>query len=153
MRLSALAFSTWTVFAATTSGTGPRKTEAPVTGRRIVSTPVGCRSANAFANEFRDFAVSVLTGTDSSSMAERQAWDIPAVADTAIVFETDSATCNRAAQAHAAKIGADTANPPPVFLLRAGPTRYVAFNGFNVSDSFLYFVFDSTFQYLGTIGS
>lgn len=122
------------------AGSTPRQTPAS-----------SCRATDDFASEYRDFVVGVDTGTDSESVALRQAWNIPAVQPSEIVFISDSATCTSAARAHAVQVQGDTLNPPSVWVLRVGSTRYIVFNGSRAGEYLLYFVFDAAFQYLETI--
>jgi hypothetical protein len=124
---------------------------API-NRRTVG-PAGCGNPNGFAQEFRSYVVDVMTSTDSGFVAERQDWQLPSVDSSQITFVADSATCDRAAIAHALRIGGDTASRPKVFVLGVGNTRYIVFNGGRVGESFLYYVFDSSFTYLSMIGS
>ncbi len=94
-----------------------------------------------------------MSSADSGFVAERQDWQLPSVDTSQIAFVSDSTTCDRAAIAHALKIGGDTANRPKVFVMSVGNTRYIVFNGNRIGESFLYYVFDSSFTYLSMIGS
>ena len=150
-RLMAMASFVFTVAAVDNRTPVPILSGAPV-GRRTIG-PVGCASPNGFAQEFRSYVADVTSSTDSGFIAERQDWQLPSIDSSQIVFVTDSAACDRAAIAHALKIGGDTASRPKVFVLGVGNTRYIVFNGDRVGESFLYYVFDSSFTYLTMIGS
>lgn len=114
---------------------------------------VACGTPAGWATDFRNHVSEVATGTDSASIETRTLWNIPAVADSQVAFVSDSAKCERAAHAHAVAANLDTTNPPPVFLIRVGPTRYFAFNGQRVGEFMLYYLFDSAFVKLTAIGS
>ena len=135
-----------------TAGTSQAAARPSLNKSRAAST-TACRTPDGFANNFRSYASRVLTGTTTASAAMRQAWNVPATSDSEIVFVTDSATCAQAAFAHAVRAHTDTILPAAVYLIRAGSTRYIAFNGERVGEYLIHFVFDSTFQYLGSIGS
>jgi hypothetical protein len=110
-----------------------------------------CLATDDFANEYRDYVLEVDTGTDVESVRLREGWNIPAVQPSEIAFVSDSATCAAAAVAHAVKVQEDTVNPPSVWVLRVGTTRYIVFNGHRAGEFLVYFVFDTAFQYLETI--
>jgi hypothetical protein len=114
---------------------------------RVRSAPIACAPPDAFANAFREWAVGVATGADSTA-GERTALGITVLPDTAIAFVTDSTLCDTAAHKHAIQARQDTIAPPPVYLLRLGATRYVAFNGARSGEFHSYFVFDQAFTFL-----
>jgi len=108
-----------------------------------------CRVVDGYASDLRLYVVQVATGTDSASAATRAAWNIPAIADSSqIRFVSDSTQCTRAAHAHAIAERADTLNPPPVYLLRVGSTRYVAYNGARAGEFLVHYVLDDQFNVL-----
>lgn len=121
--------------------------------RSATAATVACRAQDTLAVMFRNYVVQVATGTDSTSISLRTSWNIPEVADTSVVFVTDSVLCSSAAIAQASVEGDDVNNPPPVHLLRVGTTRYVAWNYSRRSEYYEYLVFDTEFQLLSTIGT
>jgi hypothetical protein len=95
-----------------------------------IPSSVGCRAVDGFAADLRAYVIDVTTGADSLSAATRSAWNVPSISDTTqVVFVRDTIACTLAAIAHARAEKQDTLNPPPVYLLAVGSTRYVAFNG------------------------
>src|SRR5690242_16462697 len=114
-----------------------------------LASSVGCRAADGFANDLRSYVIDVTTGTDSLSAATRSAWNVPFISDTIrVLFVTDTTACTRAAIAHARAQRRDALNPPPVFLLAVGSTRYVAFNGARAGEFFVHYVLDAQFNVL-----
>jgi hypothetical protein len=119
--------------------------------RSFVTEAVACRPTDAVAEDYRLYATGVITGSDSVSGVLRAAWNVPQVDSSQITFVLDSATCDQGARAHAIAAAQDTLNPPPVHVLRVGPTRYIAFNLAKAGEYLVYFVFDSTFHFLKAI--
>jgi hypothetical protein len=108
---------------------------------------MACATPDVFANAFRDWVVGIAAGGDSTAVT-RATLGITVLPDTAISFVTDVALCDTAARRHAIQAGQDTLAPPPVYLLRLGTTRYVAFNGARSGEYHSYFVFDQAFNFL-----
>jgi hypothetical protein len=113
----------------------------------VRNTPTACAPPDQFAYAFRDWAVSLASGGDSTA-ADRVTIGIPTLADTAIVFVSDSALCDLAAKQHAIRARQDTVSPRPVYLLRLGTSRYVAFNGARAGEYHAYFIFDTAFNFV-----
>jgi hypothetical protein len=114
---------------------------------------VACRSWNATADGFRLFITALDTSTADTNATRREFWHIAQVPASEITFVTDSATCDRAARAHAASVNGDTITPYPVHVLRVGPARFIAFNFTRVGEWFHYAILDSSFAIIGTRGS
>ena len=112
-----------------------------------------CRSPDDFASGTRYWVIEVATDTDSVMVATRAQWNIGTLDSSAIAFVHDSVTCYRGARAHAVAAGQDTISPPAVYLLRIGPTRYLAWNGVVEHGWLMQFLFDSSFVLLERIGS
>lgn len=132
---------------------------ALISGSRIAngkSFPVAttlCRAVDDFSSGTRFWVIEVASSTDSVMAATRAEWGIATLDSTAIVFVQDSITCARGARAHAIAAGQDTLSPPSVYLLRIGPTRYMAWNGVVAHGSLIQFLFDSSFALLDALGS
>lgn len=114
-----------------------------------MSSTLLCRGEDGFATDLRSYVIDVAAGTDSLSMETRAAWNIPAISDsTQIVFVSDSTKCARAAVAHAVAEHVDSLNPPPVYLLGVGTTRYITFNGARAGEFLVHYVLDQNFNVL-----
>jgi hypothetical protein len=113
------------------------------------ASSVGCRAVDGFATDLRAYVIDVTTGTDSLSAATRSAWNVPSISDTTqVVFVSDTTACTQAAIAHARAEKRDTLNPPAVYLLAVGSTRYVAFNGARAGEFLVSYVLDAQFNVL-----
>ena len=121
-----------------------------VSAHRVHSAPtVGCRAVDGYATDLRSYVIEVTTGTDSSSAAMRSAWNVPFISDTTrVAFVSDTTACTRAAIAHARAERQGPLNPPPVYLLAIGSTRYVAYNGARAGEFFVHYVLDAQFNVL-----
>lgn len=73
------------------------------------------------------------------------------VHDSLISIVTDSATCARIALAYARAARSDTVNLTQLYLLRVGPTRYVADYAEHVGEYSAERVFDSNYVMLRLI--
>jgi hypothetical protein len=111
----------------------------------LPSTFVGCGLQTEFSDDFRGYVVDLDTASDAESAELRDTLRLPVVDTSLIQFETDSATCHRAAVAHARQLDMDTLNPERVWALRVGSTRYIVFNGTLMGEHFVRIVFDSGF--------
>ena len=97
---------------------------------RPLSAQANCRPASGFANNLVIYIRELATETaDTQLINTRIRYDLPSVPDTAVALVTDDAICGAAALAFARNVGADTLAPPPVTVVRVGPTRYVVYNG------------------------
>ena len=146
MRRSALVLAPGlavTLLAACSAMRGPA---APSPGR--------CVEGRGAADDFRTWIVELTTSADSERVEMRQALQLPQTADSsAVAFETDPRICTRGAAAMAA-VQKDSAQPPsPVYLLRVGADRYIAWNYSRAGEFFEYYVFDRTFKLLEIIGT
>ena len=102
-----------------------------------------CVRGEGAAADFRVWIQELATTADSEEAEMRDSLKLPRLADTSLVaFETDPAICARAAEAFA-RATRDTTRPArPVYLLRVGPDRYIAWNYSRVGEFFVYYVFD-----------
>jgi hypothetical protein len=98
-------------------------------------------------DDFREFVIETLVTEDS---AELHYLGLAPVDTSAVVFVTaaDSVTCRLAAEAHARHHGDDITNPPPVYVLRVGATRYFVFNYTKMGEYHIYSIFDQDFEHV-----
>ena len=110
----------------------------------------GCMATDATTMVLRDAIVQGASASDSVSAAFRAQNAIPPVPSADVQVVTDSATCVRAATAlteHSTE-GAS----PRAWVLRVGPTRYVALNyKQRAQDAYFAVVFDSAFAKIGVM--
>lgn len=133
-------------FLATTLATAAdARTQTPIAP--IQGGPIACRTNDSFALNFRDYIASFISRTDSTGVDDREAWDLLPASDTSAYFISDLAKCDLAARVHAKAVEDDTLDPPEVFLLRAGPSRYIAFNATNMGGRLVYALLDSTLTF------
>jgi len=79
-------------------------------------------AGDAFSDVFRDWAVGIASGGDSTA-AHREDTRYPVLADSAIVFSADPALCATAARQHPLAAGEDKLASLLVHLLRLGTYR------------------------------
>src|SRR4051812_14415578 len=93
-----------------------------------------CLAASPAAEDQRTYITTFVTTAADSE--DRAGWDLPAVAADSIAFVTaDSTACARGALAHARILHQDTLAPDPIYLLKVGATRFVAFNFSSVAST------------------
>lgn len=118
-----------------------------------------CRDSSDFS-EFsalaRERVVSIATGTDSTAAYFRSITELVPVATAAeVAYVSDSLVCRAAADAMGARDippKDHTAFPDGIWVLAAGPTRYVVFDGTQyAAGSYWLMVFDQNFNILGAI--
>jgi hypothetical protein len=109
--------------------------------------PQFCLAPSDAAQDFREFVMANLVSDDSTDL---QGSGLSTVDTAEVVFVTaaDSLTCRQAAEAHAARHGEDVTNPPPVYVLRAGATRYFVFNYTKQGEYHAYSIFDENFHHV-----
>jgi hypothetical protein len=113
-----------------------------------------CASSWSYSEAFRDQIVSIVTATDTGTVRIRQGFGLPAAADTAVVFETDSTACAQAAGAFNAELARYGGTPGAVWVLRVGTTRFIVFDHRQKTGEFYdHMVFDENFVYKLTITS
>jgi hypothetical protein len=82
-----------------------------------------------------------------SSPGQPAMYELHATDSSQVYWVTDSSSCRRASVAVASHFAAHTLTPPAVYLLRLGPTRFMAWN----SVRRLYFAMDEDFRYVTLI--
>jgi hypothetical protein len=82
-----------------------------------------------------------------SSPGQPAMYKLHATDSSQVYWVSDTSTCRQAAVAVATHFEADTLLPPAVYLLRLGPTRYLAFNYVRK----VYVVLDAEFGYVTRI--
>src|SRR4051794_13980412 len=75
------------------AGTPPRAQHLEPGKSTHSALVTACRAPDGFANNFRAYAGRVVSGSSTSSVSLRQAWNIPAAADSEVVFVSDSTLC------------------------------------------------------------
>jgi hypothetical protein len=104
----------------------------------------GCRSETFSGVEHQAQVIRQLVSATS-----RTTWRLPYIADTSEVhFVQDTTLCRTAAIELAKLQGDDTLTAPPVYLLRVGPTRFVAFNYHKVGQWYVFAIFDESFRHV-----
>jgi len=110
----------------------------------------GCMATDATTVILRDALVTGASAPDSANATFRAQNNIPLVPAANVQVVMDSATCVRAAGALAESSSEGTSRR--AWVLRVGPTRFVALNyKQRASDAYFAVVFDSAFAKLGVI--
>jgi hypothetical protein len=122
--------------------------EAPPAG--IMSNGV-CRPPSEASDDRLAFFTDVVTRTDEENTALRQAVMLLRVTTTpAVTLVADDSICAAVAAAVEAFLG-DGLTRSSLWVLRAGPERYVAFDGSQDHGWSVHWVFDSSLNYLSTV--
>lgn len=122
--------------------------------RPRTATLISCRKPTPGWEAIREYTIEVSNATSAPYTMERDSNSIPVgLVDSAVYFLSDSTLCHRAAHAHAREVGDDTINPDSVFLLRAGPTRYITGSSAHLGKYYIRVIFDTAFVKLSAIGS
>ena len=104
----------------------------------------------------RDYLVGVVTGTDSTSVATRTAYHLPAVAASKITVVTSASVCHQAGDAYHAAI-TDPGTPAgsrTLVVIKVSTSRYVVLDlNQRMGEFELHYVFDSKWSPLVAFGS
>ncbi|MGH9894261.1 MAG: hypothetical protein ACREA0_20210 [bacterium] len=97
------------------------------------------------------FVVRLVTGTDSATVATRDALQLPAVAPSKVTVVTTATVCNKAGDAYHAAV--TPAGTPPVsrtlVVVKVGSTRYVVLDPNELRGEFeSNIVFDAKWNFL-----
>lgn len=104
----------------------------------------------------RDYVVSLVTATDSATIAIRNRYNLPAVAASKVTVVTSGSVCNQAGAAyHAAVTNPGTpAISRTLVVLKVSTTRYVVLDPNQHAGEFaLHVVFDKNWNDLAGFGS
>ena len=108
-----------------------------------------CAPGQGAAADFRDWIARIVTSADSEDVAQQTSLQLEPVGSTrAVAFERDPQRCAEAAVAVARAANAASTSPTPVYLLRVGRTRYVAWSYVRAGEFFVYYVFDRQLKLL-----
>jgi hypothetical protein len=112
-----------------------------------------CRESEESEDDVRSWILWLVTEADTRAKALRPGTSLPKLTDSSEVYLVlDEEICFKAAQAVAAVFGDDTLRPPPVHVLRVGPTRFVAYNYLENGHTFYFPILDEQFRYIISIG-
>ncbi|MFL5575050.1 MAG: hypothetical protein ACJ79S_03650 [Gemmatimonadaceae bacterium] len=118
---------------------------------RELGAPVAaCLPAGAAAQQLAVHVTELVTRTDAATVRVRDAVKLLSVSASAVTVVADERTCQSAANAYQANLdAAATTAAPPVYVIAAGPKRYVVWNpGYRVGEFGLVAVMDNRFNYL-----
>jgi hypothetical protein len=111
-------------------------------------SPVACGAPSASSASGAAGVRRLISGSAPSDSAWRASVKLPAMSASSVVFVTSDSLCDVAARA-VANLSSPAAPIQPVWLLSAGPNRYVVFGSGRMSaDRLLGSLFDSTFTWL-----
>lgn len=121
-------------FATASGGRPPFAREAP---------QPRCIPSDSADHGFAAHIKRLLVARAGEDAEERASWRLAPGSDTSLVrFESDPATCAKAALVHARALGRDTVDVTPVFVLRAGPDRLIVYNGARTGEFETFLVLD-----------
>jgi hypothetical protein len=125
----------------------------PASAQSPTPTPPGCRSQRWSGTEnAQAWITSIVTGTDSTSQAQRSAFNLPAVAASEVAYETDPTVCIAVVAAFRTAVSRHGGAAGGAWVLRVGTTRFIVFDGKQRTGEFEdHYVFDEQLRYLGTI--
>jgi hypothetical protein len=121
----------------------------------LVPAPLAgqCLGSSVLSTRVQQLLTPVLQGSDSASIHLRHAYNLVQVENPqGIAYVSDSALCHTAALALGALQEPVRDYSRGVWVLKAGPTRFIVFDGTQWgAGSRHLIVFDSTFEVIGSI--
>lgn len=113
-----------------------------------------CAPSSITATQLLEYYTGLVTGADSDAVHARNAYKLLPAPASEVRMETIAAVCDSAALAYGRLLAPADAAPAPVWVIRAGPSRYIVFNfAYSGRAGTLLVVFDATFQDLSMIAS
>ena len=110
-----------------------------------------CKGPDAYSNRHLAFIQGVVTSTETKTSQWRALVQLPNISDTLVTLVADSTTCATALAAYNDAADLEGGPAADLYLIRVGPTRYVASNPAFPSGEFVsQFVFDSAFALKAT---
>jgi hypothetical protein len=118
-------------------------------------TTTACHAADWQSDDLLAYVRTLVTSSDSETVAFRTTIGLPAVDSAHVVLATnaaDAALCEEARAAFIPHFKADTLQIPTVYVVTIGPTRYLVTDlQSHVGEYTALYVFDEHFSLLGAI--
>lgn len=146
-------FLVGTALALTTSagaGHEPRETGIPTAGP---STLARCDTSTVWAQNDRDYVVSIVTATGSTADRMRSAARLPPLRASDVVVVANDSVCTAAYNAHIrTKYQGDTTRIRAIMLIQAGRDRFIVDDAHRRAGEWsLLDIYDGAFNYLDSI--
>jgi hypothetical protein len=107
---------------------------------------IPCAESSFAATQSLSSYAKLLARTDTASIRVQTAFGLRAVSASEVRMEKSPWVCDRAAVAYAHILASAGKPPAPVWVIRAGPHRFIVFNyAFRGESGFVTVVFDETF--------
>ena len=132
---------------------GGRRSPALARAQSVEGVSVPCDPDTGGRRALVRGVIRLVTASDSVTVALRTSVGLLPAPSSAVIPVIDTLTCGRAARAvRLAAYGSDTSVLKGVYVVSAGPQRYVAWDpAVRGGEYTMWFVFDTAFQQLGGV--